>query len=66
VLRQAVWNAVSLGGSRVVSNDNTEAEWLFPLGVFGLHCFGDTLKIDLLECSLSYGSEWYPLNYGSG
>ncbi|QCE11563.1 hypothetical protein DEO72_LG10g2796 [Vigna unguiculata] len=38
-------------------DDNTEAEFLFALDVRGLQGFSDTLKIDLLECSLSCGSE---------
>ena len=55
--RQAIWNVISPGGLGVVPSDNAIAEWLFALDVHGLQCFGDTLKIDLLECSLSCGSE---------
>ena len=35
------------------------------LDVHGLQCFGDTLKTNLLECSLSCGSERYLVSYGS-
>jgi len=52
---QAVWNAISLGGSRVVLGDNAGVAYLLALDVRGLQSFGDTLKRDLLECSLSCG-----------
>ncbi|QCE06337.1 hypothetical protein DEO72_LG9g1349 [Vigna unguiculata] len=63
---QAVWNWISPGGFGAEPSDNARVEYLFALDVCGLQCFGDTLKIDLLECFLSCGLEWYPLSCGSG
>ncbi|QCE14270.1 hypothetical protein DEO72_LG11g1269 [Vigna unguiculata] len=63
---QAVWNWLSPNGSRAAPDDNAVAEWLFALDVRGLQCFGDTLKIILLKCSLNCGSKRYPLCCGSG
>jgi len=37
------------GSSRAAPCDNTEAEALFALDVCDLQCFGDTLKVDLLD-----------------
>jgi len=54
-LCQAVWNWISLGGSEAATDDNAKQEDVC-LDVRGLQCFGDTLKIVLLECSLSCGS----------
>jgi len=35
-------------------------EWLFAFDVRGLQGFGDTSKVNLLECSLSCGSKHIP------
>ena len=64
-VRQAIWNKILPNDSRAVSDDKTKDEWLFALDVCGLQCFGDILKIYVLECSLSCCSEPYPLSYGS-
>ena len=64
-IHQTVWNATSLGGSRATSGNNVGVAYLFALDVRGLQGLDDTLKRDLLECSLSFGSERYRLSCGS-
>ena len=65
-VRQAVWKEILPGDSRAAPSDNVEARLFYALNVHGLQCFGDTLKIDLLECSLSCGLERYPMSSGLG
>ena len=54
------WHSPSDSGAML--GDNAKAKLLCALDVRGLKDFGDTLTINLLECSLSCGSEQYPLS----
>jgi len=49
VPHQEVWKWVSLGGYRSTPGDNTVAEPWDALDMCDLQCFGDTLKVGLLD-----------------